>query len=84
MTCGINIMYFIISVQFIVREILAKNRCNYFFFFKEEWKCVLTPGVPYFIQGVSRNALKNFNSEFLTSKQRQKCIKSHVQTSMVT
>jgi hypothetical protein len=42
-----------------------------FSFMKEEWKCVFTHGVPYFIKGISRNALTNFNSEFFISKQRQ-------------
>lgn len=28
---------------------------------KEEWKCVLTHGVPYFVKGIPRNALTNFN-----------------------
>ena len=62
-------MYFIISVQFILKKFLAKMGASAIFsFMKEEWKCVLTPGVPYFIQGVSRNALTNFNSRFFTSK----------------
>ena len=73
--CGINVMYFIIPVQFILKKFLAKmGTSTIFSFMKEEWKCVLTPGVPYVMQGISRNTLTNFNSGFVTSEQRQKYI----------
>jgi len=63
--CGINVMYFIILVQFILKKFLAKmSDSTIFSFLKEEWTCVLTTGVPYFIQVICMNALINFNSGF--------------------
>ena len=68
--CGINGMSFIIPDQIILNKFLAKMSTSAIFsFMKEEWKCVLTHGVPYFIQSISRNALTDFNSGFFTSKQ---------------
>ena len=73
-------MYFIISVQFILKKFFAKICVSVLSFMKEDWTCVLTPGVLYVIQGISRNTLTNFNSGFVTSEQRQKYIYSRDQT----
>jgi hypothetical protein len=65
-------MFFVILIQFILKKFLPKMGASTIFSLtKEEWKCVLTPGVTYFIIGLSRNSLTKFNNEFFTSKQRQ-------------
>jgi len=62
-----HVLHYFSTVHF--KKLLVKMGASTIFsFMKEGWKCVLTLGVPYFIQDVSKNALTNFSREFFVLK----------------